>query len=136
MFGETLFVCETCYLTAICAIQDRIVGLNLHVSTSSILHYKILLLFATFTNIDSWSRFGMFYRPVQLEEIMKKAQELSDDISFTASKGWLYRFPKRHSYTCRRATNVGQSLPGCAGLMAKMFFHEVEQGIKSESEYD
>ena len=43
---------------------------------------------------------------------------------------------KRHSYTCRRATNVGQSLPGCAGLMAKMFFHEVEQGIKSESEFD
>lgn len=74
-----------------------------------------------------------FCRPVQLEEIRRKARELSDDDTFTASKGWLYRFLKRHSLSCRRATHIGQSLPACAGLVAKLFFDEVEQAIRSGS---
>lgn len=76
---------------------------------------------------------SIFDRPVQLEEIRRKALELVDDTSFTASKGWLYRFLKRNAFSCRRATHVGQSLPSSAGLMAKLFFDEVGQAVRAES---
>ena len=43
--------------------------------------------------------------------IRLQARSLSPDDEFKASRGWLYRFMKRHDLSLRRKTTVSQSVP-------------------------
>ena len=64
--------------------------------------------------------------------IQSKVKEMlrsyySEDAEFAASRGWLSRFFRRRKLVSRRATTVGQEIPGNAADVAERFMSDVKK---------
>ena len=53
---------------------------------------------------------------------IEKYSEIHEGVTFSASNGWLYRFLKRHGFTERRATSIGQKIPSHGKQLALNYF--------------
>jgi hypothetical protein len=65
------------------------------------------------------------------DDIRNKALEIfnvkykTGDVTFVASNGWVWRFMKRHGFTDRVATSVGQKIPANAKGISLFYFQNV-----------